>query len=122
MNILFLTVSRITSIVNKGIYSDLLRLLIKNGHSIYVVSPTERRYGEKTRLIDSNEAKILNVKTLNIQKANYIEKGIGMLLLESQYMFAINRYWKDVNFDLILYSTPPITLNGVISQLKNKNN
>lgn len=76
----------------------------------------------KTRLIDSNEAKILNVKTLNIQKANYIEKGIGMLLLESQYMFAINRYWKDVNFDLILYSTPPITLNGVISQLKKKYN
>ena len=122
MNILFLTVSRITSIVNKGIYSDLLRLFIKNGHSIYVVSPTERRYGEKTRLMDSNEAKILNVKTLNIQKANYIEKGIGMLLLESQYMFAINRYWKDVNFDLILYSTPPITLNGVISQLKKKYN
>lgn len=45
-----------------------------------------------------------------------------MLLLESQYMFAINRYWKDVNFDLILYSTPPITLNGVISQLKKKYN
>lgn len=36
MNILFLTVSRITSIVNKGIYSDLLRLFIKNGHSYNV--------------------------------------------------------------------------------------
>lgn len=82
MNILFLTVSRITSIVNKGIYSDLLRLFIKNGHSIYVVSPTERRYGEKTRLIDSNEAKILNVKTLNIQKLTILKKALECYFLK----------------------------------------
>ena len=80
MNILFLTVSRITSIVNKGIYSDLLRLFIKNGHSIYVVSPTERRYGEKTRLIDSNEAKILNVKTL--RKLTILKKALECYFLK----------------------------------------
>lgn len=37
-------------------------------------------------------------------------------------MSAINKYWNNIHFDLILYSTPPITLNGVILYLKNKNN
>lgn len=60
----------------------------------------------------------MKVKTLNIQKTNLIEKGVGTLLLEYQYQQAIHTYWKDVKFDLILYSTPPITFNKVIASLK----
>lgn len=38
--------------------------------------------------------------------------------MEYQYQQAIHTYWKDVKFDLILYSTPPITFNKVIASLK----
>jgi len=43
-----------------------------------------------------------------------------MLLLEMQYLRAINKYWRYVKFDLILYSTPPITFNKVICTLKKR--
>lgn len=120
MNILFLTISRINDLEVRGIYTDLMREFIKNGHTMYIVSPYERRFHQSTGIIESNGAKILKVKTLNIQKTNIVEKGIGTLLLESQYLHAINKYWRDVKFDLILYSTPPITFNKVIQTLKKR--
>ena len=58
---------------------------------------------QPTGVMENGGARILKVKTLNIQKTNIVEKGIGTLLLESQYLHAINKYWRDVKFDLILY-------------------
>lgn len=120
MNIIFLTLSRIKDINDRGLYTDLMREFVKNGHQVYIVVPVERRFHLPTRVVESHGAKILQVRTLNIQKTNIIEKGIGTLLLESQYLSAIEKHWKDVKFDLVLYSTPPITFNKVIERLKNR--
>lgn len=122
MNILFLTISRINDINKRGIYTDLIKALLSDNHSVYVASPTERRNKEKTHLIESDNVKILKVRTLNIQKTNVVEKGIGTILLENQFNSAIDKYWGDVKFDIIIYSTPPITFNKVIEKLKEKFN
>ena len=121
MNILFLTISRLSDINGRGIYTDLMREFIRRGHKVYIASPTERRYGKPTHLIEADDCQILKIKTLNIQKTNVVEKGIGTLMLEDQFYKAINKHWRDVKFDLILYSTPPITFNKVISRLKKRN-
>ena len=113
-NILFLTLSNVSNIDESGIYQDLLREFARKGHRVFVVSPTERRNKEKTHLIKKDNANILRVKTGNIQKTNLIEKGIATILFESQYISAIKKYLSDVKFDLILYSTPPITLAGAV--------
>ncbi len=118
MKILFLSLSRFDDVNNRGIYSDLMREFIKRGNDVYIASPTERRFGKPTHLIDSPNCHILKIRTLNIQKTNIIEKGIGTLLLESQFDRAIRKYWGDVNFDLVLYATPPITFNKVIERIK----
>lgn len=121
MNIIFLTLSRISNIEERTIYADLMRKFRDEGHQVYIVSPSERRLGLKTSLSDENGVHILNVKTLNVQKTNVIEKGIGTLLLERQYRSAIQKYLKDVKFDLIIYSTPPITFTKVVKFLKKQN-
>ena len=118
MNILFLTLSRTTDIASRGIYADLMREFVRRGHTPYIVCPVERRFHKPEQVLDCGGAKILHVKTLNIQKTNVVEKGIGTLLLEHQYMKAIKRYWRDVKFDLCMYSTPPITFNKVIAWQK----
>lgn len=120
MKILFLSLSRFDDINVRGIYSDLMREFIKRGNDVYIASPTERRFGKPTHLIDSPNCHILKIKTLNIQKTNIIEKGIGTLLLENQFDRAIRKYWRDVNFDLVLYATPPITFNKVIERVKKR--
>lgn len=112
--------SSLETLKGRGIYQDLLNELIFHNKYIYVVSPCERRKGKPTHMIKGENWEILKVKTLNLQKTNIIEKGIGQLLMENQFNNAINKYWKDIKFDLVLYSTPPITFNKVIQKIKNR--
>ena len=120
MNILFLSLSGVYDINAHGIYSDLLREFVKHDHHIYVVTPVERRKGEETQLIEQGNARILKVKTLNIQKTGIIEKGLGTVLIERQFLNAIKKHYGNVKFDLVLYATPPITLVAPIRYIKKR--
>lgn len=122
MNILFLTLAGINSIEERGIYTDLLRKFSGEGHDVTIVTPKERRNGIKTNLKIFGKVRILQVRTLNIQKTNAIEKGIGTLVIEYQYMKAIKKYLIDTNYDLVLYSTPPITFTKVVKSIKKRDN
>lgn len=120
MNVLFLTLVNVKNLQSRGIYEDLLREFVVKGHSVYIVSPAERRLQEETRLIRGETATILRVKTGNIQKTNLIEKGIATILLESQFILAIEKHLSDVKFDLVVYSTPPVTLAKVVQFIKHR--
>lgn len=109
------------SIDEHGIYTDLMRKFRDEGHQVTIVTPRERRIGEPTSLKQKDGVKILGVRTLNLQKTNIIEKGLGQVLVERQFKKAIKRHLGDVKADLTLYSTPPITLMGVVKYLKKKN-
>lgn len=121
MNIIFLTLVRIADIEERHIYNDLMRKFRDEGHQVYIVTAAERRLGQETSLVDSHGVKILNVKTLNVQKTNIVEKGVGTLLIERQFKSAIKKYLGKISFDLITYSTPPITFTNVVKYLKRKN-
>lgn len=121
MNVIFLTMSNMHGVENRGIYADLMRKFRNEGHQLYIVAPRERRTGEQTNLKEEDGVQILGVHTLNLQKTSVIEKGIGQVLVEFQFKQAIKKYLRGLSVDLILYSTPPITLMGVIGYLKKKN-
>ena len=121
MNILFLTLSQIISeISNRGIYPDLLREFAKKNHNIFIVCPFERKLKKETCLTSNGNVHILGVKTLNNTKSNILEKGIGTILIEYQYHKAIKKHLSAFQFDLVIYSTPPITLLKVIQSVKKK--
>lgn len=119
-NILFITLVQIESIYQKGIYTDLIRKFNSEAYNVYVVCPIERKYGKNTFFKKEENVQILNVRTFNIQKTNVFEKAISTLSLEYLFLRAINRYFVDIKVDLILYSTPPITLTGIIDKLKKR--
>lgn len=118
MKILFVSLSEISSIYQHGLYSDLLREFAKNKHSITIISPVERRTGRKGEVIKHENIQIIKVRIGNIQKTNYIEKGISLLLLSTQLIRAIKKNCPDMKFDLLLYATPPITIYRLIKKLK----
>ncbi|WKW45564.1 glycosyltransferase family 4 protein [Myroides sp. JBRI-B21084] len=120
MNILFLTLVEINSIEDRGIYHDLLRKFRNEGHDVNIVTPVERRKGISTNFCQKEGVSILQVKTFNIQKTNIIEKGIGTLAIEYQYLSAIKKHFSNKKFDLVLYSTPPITFAKVIEFVKKR--
>jgi len=95
-----------------------MRKFRDEGHEVYIVSPRERQFHVATNLSDQDGVHILGVKTLNVQKTNVIEKGLGQVSIEFLFKKAIKKYFKGITFDLVLYSTPPITFSGIIKNIK----
>lgn len=122
MNLLFLTLLDFNSVNEKNIYTDLLREFQKNGHNVCVISPIEKRKKKNTYLIKEENTTILKLKIGNVQKTNIIEKGISTLKIESQFIKGIKKYFSKIKFDMILYSTPPITFCKAIEYVKKRDN
>jgi len=120
MRVLFLTMVKINSFSERGIYTDLLSKFHEDGHEVFAVCPIERREKRQTSIRKEREGIILNVKTLNLQKTNIVEKGIGTLAIEYQFLSAIKKYFSKEKFDIIIYSTPPITFYKVINFIKKR--
>lgn len=121
MNVLFLSLGRYSSINESEGYTDLLREFIRHGDKVYILSPVEKRDGSESKLIEEDNSVILWVKTGNITKTNFIEKGISTVMIESQFLSAIKKHFSDVKFDLVLYPTPPITFVKVVEYVKRRN-
>lgn len=115
MKVLFLSMlSSMCDIETRGIYTDLMRKFRDEGHAVYIMYPNERRLGKSTEITIKGGVHYLGVRTLNVTKTSIVEKGVGQLLLESQFIRAFKKYYQNEKFDIILYSTPPITFNGVV--------
>ena len=99
-----------------------MRKFQKEGHHVYIVSPLERRFKKSTMLIQKDNFNLLRVKSLNFQKTNIIEKGLGTLLIEYIYLAAVEKYFSAISFELIIYSTPPITFTKVVKRIKKRDN
>lgn len=120
MNILFLTLLDFSSFSERNIYCDLLREFRRNGHNVYCISPTEKRNGFVTHFVEDNH--LLKLRIGNTQKTNVIEKGISTVRIESQFISAIKKHFANITFDLVIYSTPPITLYKAVSYVKKRDN
>lgn len=114
MNVLFLSLMPYRSIQERDIYTDLLREFIRNGHKVYLLSPTE----DAEAVIAEENCTIITVPTGRIEKTSFLRKGINTVLIESRFKAAIQKHLSQVRFDLVLYPTPPITFVGAVEYVK----
>lgn len=120
MNVLFMSLLDFDSLNERNIYTDLLRQFVIKGHDVTVISPYEKRTDKKERLIREQNSIIVKIEIGNIQKVNFVEKGISTMLLEYQLICGIRKYLSQKKFDLILYTTPPITFQKAVSYVKRR--
>ena len=120
MKILFLTLVNISGFEEKqNIYADQCRELVRRGHQVHIVCPDET--GAETQFIPYGEGSgVLRVKTGQVQKTGLIRKGIATLMLGSRFKSAIKKHLKDHRYDLVMYSTPPITLVNIVKYIKKR--
>ncbi|WP_422123908.1 glycosyltransferase family 4 protein [Planococcus sp. X10-3] len=119
MEVIFITLGYPENARHNDIYSDLMQEFKRNGHGVTVVCQTEKRQHRQTELREVDGIPILKVRTGNITQTSLLEKGVSTLLLEDQFIKAIKMHLGGKKFDLILYSTPPITFERVVKYLKN---
>lgn len=123
MNILFLSLIKISDLNVRGIYQDLVRQFVHRNHSITIVNPIEKREGSHTHIESKEKIQILSVKVGNITKCkNVFEKGISTIFLQTYYIKAIKKYCSDTKYDLVLYVTPPITFSRIVKYIKKRDN
>lgn len=122
MNILFLTLVPIENLEKRGIYHDLVHKFCEEGHKVFAAFPLERRNGGKSKKFTKGNFSRLAIKTLNIQKTNIFEKALATLSISWLFKKAISNQWPDVKYDLIIYSTPPITFSKVVKYFKYRDN
>ncbi len=119
MKILFLTLAYPEG-SSRNLYVDLMEEFKERGDEVFVICQRERRYEKETELNEEKGIQVLRVKTGNVTKTGFIEKGISTLLIESQFIQSIKKYFRDIKFDLVIYSTPPITFVKIIDFVKKR--
>lgn len=123
MNILYLTISVIRDISERGLYQDLIRTLAERGHSVAVYSPLQSGETEESIFAYDGRVVIHKVKTATIvSKQSLISKGVKTLTIGSKFIEAIKNKNTYKKIDVVLYATPPITFNKVIYYIKQKFN
>lgn len=119
-NILFLT--SVYDHDDKGnLNVDLIDVFANHGHLVTVMTPKERKYNPTEKIESYGNITYLQFKCLNFRgKVNVIEKGISTLSLGFQYRKAWKKYFSNEKYDLIVYTTMPITYSPILRYVKKK--
>ena len=121
MNILFLSLGEFESFARGSVHIDLMRRFAKE-HNVYLMCKREQRLNKETELCDESGIHVLHVKTSNMKNIGLLRKGLATLSVEYVFKRALKKYFSDVNFDLVVYTTPPITFAQVVEFVKNRDN
>ena len=120
MRIVFLALAFPRIEKTQYLYTDLVVHLHNHGHEVLVVAPAYEE-DHKGFVVEAG-INVLRVPTMDLFDVGLIMKGIANLLLPYQYKTALKKFKIDLNFDLIITPTPPITLFSVVNWLKKKSN
>lgn len=104
------------SFENRNIYMDILNELIGFGHNVDVMCPMNDN--NKNAFNKKELNRILPVKVGAIEKTTLIKKGINTVLLEKRYLRSLKKNLTNENYDLVIYSTPPISFGKVVKYVK----
>lgn len=114
MRILFITSDYKTPEKGSNIYNDLAYALHKKGHLIKVVVAEEKKNTTRTYMAEENEIPVLRVKTGNLYEVGLIEKGLTFLTIARNLKKGIKEYLNNDKFDLILFQSPPLTMQSTV--------
>ena len=101
---------------DSSVHLDILKRFAKE-HEVWLVCKNE---GKPTELTEEIGIHVLRVHTGELKKVNLIQKGINTIQVEPQFKNAIKKYLSDVHFDLVLYTTPPITFVSALQYIKKR--
>lgn len=102
-----------------SIYFDLMQTFVEMGHEVTIAYAREKRLKLPSALYHEHGIRYLGIKTGNISKnKNVIEKGISILTIDGFFAKNLKQYLHGESFDLVLYSTPPITFIKTLKYLK----
>ena len=116
MNILFMSLGTFYNLDEGSVHIDLLKSLAEE-HDVWLVCKNE---GQSTEMTYELGIHVLRVHTGEQKRVGLIKKGLNTVLVGPQFKSAISRHLRDVKFDLVLYTTPPITFVNAVRYIKRR--
>jgi len=120
VNILFLMITFPDMRKNSNLYTDLVEEFNNNGHNVYVAALLEKKNNKNTFTEKINGITVLRVKCGDMFNVNLLRKGITTISLPYKFQQAINKYFNNAKFNLLIYPTPPITFAPVVKYIKKR--
>lgn len=120
MNVLYLT---IIPRKTQRMTLDIAEELVSRGHNVFVVCPCDTEDIPIGHFTQIGKVNYLFVKSgYSTGKVGLVRKVINFLTIDSRFNKAMQGVLKTTHIDMILYSTPPITLVNTIKWVKRKYN
>ena len=116
MKVLFMSLGVFYDLNDSSVHLDILKRFAKE-HEVWLVCKNEDR---PTELTEELGIHVLRVHTGELKKVGLVQKGINTVKVEPQFKNAIKKYLSDVKFDLVLYTTPPITFASAVRYIKKR--
>ena len=121
MNVLFLMISFPDINMDSNLHSDLAEEFRNKGHQVYVATLLEKKINQNTYIERVKELNILRVRAGDWFNTNsVIKKGLTTVTIAYYFKKAIQKYFNNIKFDLVIYPTPPITFTPVVKYLKQR--
>lgn len=118
MNILLLTIATKNS---QKMIRDIANELTQRGNQVFIVCPSDSENKARGKFLLIDGIRYLFVNSGNsVGKVSIVKKGFNFLSIDARFERAIGAAFPRNKIDLILYSTPPITLANTIGKLKKK--
>ena len=116
MNVLFMSLGTFYNLNDSSVHLDILKRFAEE-HEVWLVCKNEDR---PTELTEEFGIHVLRVHTGELKKVGLIQKGINTIKVEPQFKNAIKSYLAKTKFDLVLYTTPPITFASAVKYVKKR--
>lgn len=118
MNVLLLTIATKR---NQKMIRDIANEFVNDGHMMFVVCPADSEYPARDKFVLIDGTRYLFVNSGNsVGKINMIKKVWNFVMTDPRYKKAVKVAADSIDIDVVLYSTPPITLANTIIWSKRK--
>ena len=118
MNVLLLTIAPKKS---QKMIRDIANEFVKDGHLVFVACPADAEYPVSKKFVLIDGIRYLFINSGNtVGKINMIKKAWNFVMIDPRYQKALLAAADGMHIDVVLYSTPPITLVNTIIWAKKK--
>jgi len=122
LRVLFLFISFPKPSEGENLYTDLVEEFHRHGHEVYVATLEESAMYRSTHLETERGFSVLRIVAGKMSNVSYIRKAITTINIPRRFTASIKNNLNKINFDLVVYSTPPITLVPAIKYILKKDN
>jgi len=123
MKILFLFISYPEDPNSTNLTKDLSDEFSRKGEDVYVATTREKKLNLNTEVSKENGINILRIKNGNMfNNVSRYEKLFTMMTMNKNLLKQIKNYWGNIDFDLIVGTTPYMANEKLVNGLKNHYN